>query len=156
MTSRKQTRQPRPAQASPGERLMEVQARTQASGTPPLLSWEDVDRKPGDRRDSEGPIEEMVGRIVEGFDPLRVVLFGSHARGEARWDSDVDLLVVFDHVERENKRNLTVEIRRVLARAPVPKDVILADLDEISRRGKLVGTVLHAALQEGKVLYDRS
>jgi predicted nucleotidyltransferase len=108
-----------------------------------------------ERRDSEGPIEEMVERIVERFDPLRVVLFGSHARGEATRDSDVDLLVVFPHVERENKRNLTVEIRRALADAPIPKDVVVTDLDEISRRGKLVGTALRAALQEGKVLYDR-
>ncbi len=154
MTSREQPSQPRPAQTLLGERLMEIRERVKASGTP-LLSWEDVDRELGQRRDSEGPIEEMVGRIVEGFDPLRVILFGSHARGEAKRDSDVDLLVVFDHVEREEKRNFTVEIRRALARAPVPKDVIVTDLDEISRRGKLVGTVLHAALQEGKVLYDR-
>lgn len=155
MTSRKQTRQPRPAQASPGERLMEIRARIQASGKLPLLSWEDVDRKPGDRRDSEGPIEEMVGRIVEGFDPLRVVLFGSHARGEAEWDSDVDLIVVFDHVERENKRDLTVDIQRAVAGVPIPVDVIVTDVDEIERRGHIVGTVLRPALREGKVLYER-
>lgn len=154
MTSREQPRQDRSPRTLLEQRLTEIRKKSKASGQP-LLSWEDVDRELGERRETEGPIEEMVERIVEGFDPLHVVLFGSHARGEAKWDSDVDLLVVFQHVERENKRNLTVEIRRALADAPVPKDVIVADLDEISRRGKLVGTVLHAALQEGKVLYDR-
>jgi predicted nucleotidyltransferase len=154
MTSREQPRQDRSPQTPLGQRLAEIRGRIKASGTP-LLSWEDVDRELIDRRDSEGPIEEMVERIVERFDPLRVVLFGSHARGEATRDSDVDLLVVFPHVERENKRNLTVEIRRALADAPIPKDVVVTDLDEISRRGKLVGTALRAALQEGKVLYDR-
>lgn len=155
MTSREQPRQSSNPRTPLGRRLAEIRERIKASGQP-LLTWEDVDRELGDRRDSEGPLEEMVERIVEGFDPLRVVIFGSYARGEANRDSDVDLLVVFSHVEPENKRNLTVEIRRVLADAPVPKDIVVTDLDEISRRGKLVGTVLRAALQEGKVLYDRS
>jgi uncharacterized protein len=39
-------------------------------------------------------IEQMVRRIVEQFHPERVILFGSHARGDAGPDSDVDLLVV--------------------------------------------------------------
>lgn len=121
----------------------------------PLLSWEDVDKELEDRRGSEGLIEEMVERIVEGFDPLRVVLFGSHARGEAKWDSDVDLLIVFDHVEREDKRELAVDIRRAISGVPIPVDVIVTDVDEIDRRGHIVGTVLRPALREGKVVYER-
>ena len=36
----------------------------------------------------------MVERIVRQFDPIRIILFGSRARGEALKDSDLDLLVV--------------------------------------------------------------
>lgn len=57
MTSREQPRQPRSPQPPLGQRLAEIRERIKASGTP-LLSWEDVDRELGDRRDSEGPIEE--------------------------------------------------------------------------------------------------
>jgi len=39
-------------------------------------------------------IDEMVRRIVSQFHPDKIILFGSHARGEAGPDSDVDLLVV--------------------------------------------------------------
>jgi predicted nucleotidyltransferase len=109
-----------------------------------------------ERRKLEEWLPEAVRRIVERFDPLRVILFGSLARGEANYNSDVDLLVVFEEVEREDKRNITVEIRRALADLPVSKDIVVTDLDEISRRGKIVGTVLHEALQEGKVIHDRS
>ena len=98
----------------------------------------------------------VVGRVVERFDPLRVILFGSLARGEADYDSDVDLLVVFDRVELENKRELTGEIRRAIAEVPVPVDVVVTDVDEIERQGHIVGTVLRPALREGRVVYERS
>ncbi|CAA9448426.1 MAG: hypothetical protein AVDCRST_MAG80-2003 [uncultured Rubrobacteraceae bacterium] len=100
-------------------------------------------------------LPEVVERIVERFDPLRIILFGSLARGEMDYDSDIDLLVVFEEVEWENKRELTVEIRRAIASIPVPIDVIVTDTDEIRRRGHLVGPILRPALEEGKVVYER-
>lgn len=100
-------------------------------------------------------LPEAVERIVEEFDPLKVILFGSLARGEANYHSDIDLLVVFREVEREDKHDLTVDILRALADLPAPKDVVVTDLDEIERRGNLVGSVLRPALSEGKVLYER-
>ncbi len=101
-------------------------------------------------------LPSVVERVVERFDPLKVVLFGSLARGEANYDSDIDLLVVFDSVELENKRELTLEIRRALAEIPVPVDVIVTDVEEIDRQGHIVGTVLRPALREGTLMYERS
>lgn len=46
------------------------------------------------RKSVKAKIELMVERIATRVDPERIVLFGSHARGDARPDSDVDLLVV--------------------------------------------------------------
>jgi predicted nucleotidyltransferase len=99
-------------------------------------------------------IQRITERIVRNFDPLQIILFGSHARGEARPDSDIDLLVVFAHVT--NKRQAAINVRRALTDFPVPKDIIVTSPEEIARRGDLVGTVLRPALQEGKTLYDRS
>ncbi|HSN75706.1 MAG TPA: nucleotidyltransferase domain-containing protein [Anaerolineae bacterium] len=39
-------------------------------------------------------IADMTARIARDFDPLRIILFGSHARGDSTPDSDIDLLVV--------------------------------------------------------------
>ena len=97
----------------------------------------------------------VVERVVERFDPLRVILFGSLARGEMKYDSDIDLLVVFEEVELENKRKLAVDIRRAIAGVPVPVDVVVTDVDEIDRQGHIVGTVLRPALREGTVVYER-
>lgn len=101
-------------------------------------------------------VPEAVGRIVEDFDPLKIILFGSLARDESNYHSDIDLLVVFPEMKRDVKHDLTVEILRALTDLPAPKDVVVADLDEIERRGNLVGTVLRPALREGKVVYERS
>jgi predicted nucleotidyltransferase len=98
-------------------------------------------------------IQEITSRIVRDFRPLRLILFGSHARGEARPDSDIDLLVVLPKVL--DKRRVAVEIRRALGDLPICKDIVVTTPEEVSRRGNLIGTVLRPALREGKVLYER-
>jgi predicted nucleotidyltransferase len=99
-------------------------------------------------------IKVMAERIVRDYDPVKIILFGSHARGEAGPESDIDLLVVLPEVA--NKRQAAVVIRRLLTDLPMPKDIVVTTPEEIARRGDLVGTVLRPALREGKVLYERS
>jgi predicted nucleotidyltransferase len=99
-------------------------------------------------------IEIMVDRIVRDFRPVQLILFGSHARGEAHPKSDIDLLVVMP--QATNTRQVSVAIRRALADLPVCKDIIVTTPEDVARRGNLVGSVLRPALREGKVLYERS
>lgn len=98
-------------------------------------------------------ISAIVDCIVDGFEPLQVILFGSWARGTATEWSDVDLLVIFPDVD--DKREMAVNIRRSLRGMLVCKDILVSTPDEIRRRGHIVGTVLRAALNEGKVMYER-
>lgn len=107
-----------------------------------------------ERQSAPNWIPVVVERLVREFQPERILLFGSQARGDARPDSDVDLLVVLPRVE--NKRQVLVAMLRILGDIPVPVDVIPTDSEEIARRGHLVGTVLRAAIREGKTLYDRA
>jgi predicted nucleotidyltransferase len=99
-------------------------------------------------------IADMTDRIARDFHPLRIILFGSHARGDATADSDIDLLVVLP--EAPDKRQAVIEIRRALRDLPISKDIIVTTPDEIARRGDLIGPVLRPALREGKVLYERN
>jgi uncharacterized protein len=50
--------------------------------------------------------DEMVRRIAEDFKPQRIILFGSHARGEATEDSDYDLLIIAPSSEPRRRRSV--------------------------------------------------
>ena len=97
-------------------------------------------------------ISTMANRIVRDFHPEQIILFGSHARGEAHPHSDIDLLVVFS--ECADKRKAAIEIRRVLKDMPVPKDIIVSTPEELERKRNWVGSVLRYAQQEGVTIYE--
>ncbi|MGH8884552.1 MAG: nucleotidyltransferase domain-containing protein [Egibacteraceae bacterium] len=100
-------------------------------------------------------LPDIVDEIVEAHHPLRIILFGSLARGEERRESDIDLVVVFDEAPREEKTQLMSAIYRTVG-GKVPVDVIVTDPGEIARRGHLPGSILYPALREGVVVYDRA
>lgn len=97
-------------------------------------------------------LPEVIDRIAQQFDPLRIILFGSWARGEARPDSDIDLLVVLPKVV--HKRKAVVQIGNALSDMPISKDIVVTTPEEIETRGKVVGDILLPALEEGKIIYE--
>ena len=98
-------------------------------------------------------ITTMVNRIVDRFQPARILLFGFWARGDANESSDVDLLVVMDEVQ--DRRRTAIEMRRSLKDLPISKDIVVTTPDEIEIRRHVVGNVIYETLREGRVLYER-
>ena len=96
-------------------------------------------------------ISIMTERIVQGFDPLQIILFGSQARGDADQQSDIDLLVVF--AELRDKRKTALDIMRTLSDLPAAKDILVSTPEELERHRTRIGSVLRYAQREGKVLY---
>lgn len=103
-------------------------------------------------------LRAMTDEIVRTVRPLRVLLFGSHARGDARADSDVDLLVVEDEPFGPGRSRLDEAGRlwQALARFFVPKDILIYTDDEVRRWASSRNHVIARALREGKVLYERA
>lgn len=106
------------------------------------------------RKQVQRAIDRMVRRIVERFDPERVILFGSHARGDAGLDSDVDLLIVMR--VGGSRREKAVEIGVLLHDIRLPKDIVVVTPEAFEWRQHVVGTIEWPAAREGKVLYVRA
>jgi predicted nucleotidyltransferase len=98
-------------------------------------------------------IQKMVERIVAQFQPEKIILFGSHARGDGTADSDVDLLIVMP-VEG-SKRAKQLEIRAAIHDVRIPKDILISRPEEFQWRKDIVGTIERPAVREGRVLYAR-
>lgn len=118
-------------------------------GRHPVVSEDGRD----DGRTLQEWLPEVVERLVEGFDPLRIILFGSLATDTESRDSDIDLLVVLPEVG--DKKETMRSLRHALRDVPVPVDAIPTDPEEISRRGNVAGSVLRPALTSGKEVYAR-
>ena len=102
----------------------------------------------------EKTIQRIVRRIVMQFQPERIILFGSYARGEAGPDSDLDLLVVMPVYG--SKREKELEIGVALHEFRIPKDIIVTTPEEFAWRREIPGTIERPAAMEGKVLYART
>jgi predicted nucleotidyltransferase len=98
-------------------------------------------------------IQRMVRQIVSRFHPDRIILFGSHARGDAGPDSDVDLLVVMPFLGSKLEKQL--EIRLALNDIHIPKDIVVTTPEDFQWRKEIPGTIERPAAREGKVLYAR-
>jgi predicted nucleotidyltransferase len=106
------------------------------------------------KRELQKTIKRMVKRIVERFNPDQVILFGSHARGTAGPDSDVDLLVVMPFAGSRLEK--AVEIGVALHGIGVPKDIVVTTPEDFEWRKEIPGTIERPAALEGKVLYARA
>jgi len=97
---------------------------------------------------------ELLDPVVAYFNPRRVILFGSAARGEAGPDSDIDLLVIVDDDTAPEKVRLKAgfESRRSYHQ---PADVIPVREATFLRKSKIANTLSRAATLDGVVVYER-
>jgi len=91
-------------------------------------------------------------RLVDGFAPNRIIVFGSQARGTADDRSDVDILVVCTFEGK--RRHLMLEMDRALRGLRLARDIMVLTPEEFERDRHIPGTIARPAWREGKVLYE--
>lgn len=96
-------------------------------------------------------LDLLVQKIVQAVNPLRILLFGSAARGEMRHDSDIDLLIVMP--EGTNRRQTAQYLYRHLRNIKVPFDLLVATPSDLEKYRDTPGLVYASILREGKDLY---
>ncbi len=106
---------------------------------------------------TETDLSAMVRTIVEAAQPERIILFGSHARGDAKPESDVDLLVITSETYglHNSRRKAMIRLWRLLADLPVSKDIVLFSQDEVAQWRTAKNHLIARVMKEGKVLYER-
>lgn len=97
-------------------------------------------------------VQEAVRRLVETARPIRIILFGSHAKGTADLRSDLDLLVIERAVTDRVAEMIRLE--NSLRGLMLPTDILVISEQDFNEWADTPGTVYREARQTGKVLYE--
>jgi uncharacterized protein len=98
-------------------------------------------------------IEMVAARLAEAAGAEQVILFGSHARGEARDASDVDLMIVAESDLPRFKRSRA--LYSLIRPYPFPMDLVVYTPEEVSRGRRSSVSFVSTVLREGKTVYVR-
>ena len=102
--------------------------------------------------DQDPVLAEIVRRLVTAYQPERIFLFGSKARGDAGPDSDYDLLLVTPDGASAERRDSKLAYQ-VLWGVKTAADVIVWEKSRFERRSRVVCSLPATVLREGRVLY---
>ena len=96
-------------------------------------------------------LDDLVHRIVEAVQPLRIILFGSAARDEMGLDSDLDVLVVMP--DGTHRRQAVQYLHTRMFGLGVPVDILVATPEDLERHRENIGLIYRTILKEGRILY---
>lgn len=99
-------------------------------------------------------IQQISDRIVAYFQPEKIILFGSYARGEAHDHSDLDLLIVMETLAPRGQRSAPI-LKMLAQDYAEPIDVVVRSAQALKDWQQVPGSFAHQVLTEGIVLYDR-
>jgi predicted nucleotidyltransferase len=105
-------------------------------------------------------LNELVNRI-KASDPSRIVLFGSHAKGTANNDSDIDLLVILDNGNVAKTRREFIE-KRLQIRELIQEinyqyalDILVYSKEEFRKIKEYGNSFLDEVERTGRIIYEK-
>lgn len=99
-------------------------------------------------------LQEIVKRIVNAVNPLKIILFGSWAYGKPHKGSDLDILVVIDNLT-SSRREMRIKIRGLLEDFLIPQDIVVATTKDIEEWKNVPQAFITSIVKKGRVLYER-
>ncbi len=100
-------------------------------------------------------VDQAVRAAVEVAQPSRVILFGSWPRGEARWDSDLDMAVLMPDSAEPDLGNIHRSVRRRLHEIPMTIDLVVTTEGCAGQFRGSINSIYHRILTQGQVAYER-
>jgi predicted nucleotidyltransferase len=101
---------------------------------------------------SDPTLYEIVRRLVDAYEPERVYLFGSRARGDQDPNSDYDLLLVVPDEAQPSRKRSRLAYERLWGTG-TGADVLVWTKDRFESRLHLKASLPATVLREGKLLY---
>jgi uncharacterized protein len=98
--------------------------------------------------------EQIIARIIEVYQPEKIILFGSYSNGTAKETSDIDLLLVKQTSDIPVERAATV--RKSLRSFLFPMDILVYTPEEIEQFKGSKFSFVSQVLKSGKIIYERS
>lgn len=98
-------------------------------------------------------VRDIVRRIVDTAQPEKVILFGSRSRGDARANSDFDVLVIKESDEPRHRRSAPLYV--ALADLPVEVEVMVYTPHEVEEWSEVPQAFVTTAVREGTTIYER-
>lgn len=100
-------------------------------------------------------IDEVKDILVKTYNPVKIYIFGSYAWGHPTEDSDLDILVVIDHYEKDHHQTL-VEGHRALVDVDVSKDLLVYSKEEFDRFSEDKTRFCYQIKNRGKLIYVKA
>lgn len=97
-------------------------------------------------------IQEVVKRLSQAAPDSQIILFGSHARGDAGRESDLDILVVEPSITA--RRREMVRLSDAIRSLQIPVDIVVTSKKNYLEWSQVPGTVFYRAATQGRMLYD--
>ena len=97
-------------------------------------------------------LDQIIDRILQVTTPDKIILFGSQARGDAKEDSDYDILVINAGIE--NERNLAKKLYRNMLGINIGVDIIVKTPENAEKSKNRFVSVVKEAFNEGIIIYE--
>jgi predicted nucleotidyltransferase len=98
-------------------------------------------------------IVEIITKIASGYNPEKIILFGSYAAGNPNEHSDLDLFIIKDTEMPRPQR--AVQVRKMLYGLMIPLDLIVYTPKEVVESMKNRYSFVNEVLTSGKTIYER-
>jgi uncharacterized protein len=100
-------------------------------------------------------VDMAVKAAVEIAQPTRVILFGSWARGEAKWNSDLDLAVLLPDSSAPRLGEIRRALRRRLDQVPMTIDLVMTTEGDAGNLRSSVNSIYHQIFHDGRIAYEQ-
>jgi predicted nucleotidyltransferase len=102
---------------------------------------------------TEKKLIEIIDKISSNYNPEKIILFGSYAKGNPGEASDIDLFIIKESILPRYKRGL--EVRRLLYGSMIPIDLLVYTPKEIDLQKDKKYSFVYEVLNTGRVVYER-